>query len=150
MSNGDLWYHHVYMPAQNPGDVSDMSAFGRWMYGPWFWPPAVDAKYPPIPNPYFNMDPATGWTQPLANPCNLDDPSTWQYQTDPFCEPELIPGTPNISVGMEQFNDTPIVNGVASSTTGFLAVQSTFTPPGGAMDVAVEASIRYTPVPRNP
>jgi FtsP/CotA-like multicopper oxidase with cupredoxin domain len=49
-------------------------------------------------------------------PCSLDDPTTWQYQEDPFCEPELIPGTPNISVGMEQFNDTPIVNGTAYPT----------------------------------
>jgi len=31
---GDFWYHHVYMPAQNPGDPSGMSAYGRWMYGP--------------------------------------------------------------------------------------------------------------------
>ena len=38
---GNLWYHHVYMPAQNPGDPSGMSSFGRWMYGPWFWPPAT-------------------------------------------------------------------------------------------------------------
>ena len=38
-SEGNLWYEHVYMPAQNPGDPSGMSAFGRWMYGPWFWPP---------------------------------------------------------------------------------------------------------------
>ena len=45
---------HVYMPAQNPGDPSGMSAFGRWMYGPWFWPPAKDAKYPPIANPYYD------------------------------------------------------------------------------------------------
>jgi len=37
-------------------------------------------------------------------------------QTDPFCEPEQIPGTPNVSVGMEQFNDTPVVNGVAYPT----------------------------------
>jgi len=98
---GDLWYHHVYMPAQNPGDPSGMSAYGRWMYGPWFWPPASGTKYGTIDNPYF--DPS----------CQLDVPSTWQYQTDPFCEPEKIPGTPNISAGMEQFNDTPIVNGVA-------------------------------------
>ncbi len=101
---GNLWYHHVYMPAQNPGDPSGMSAYGRWMYGPWFWPPAGTALYQPIANPYYN--PA----------CNLDDPATWQYQTDPFCEPQLIPGTPNISVGMEQFNDTPIVNGTAYPT----------------------------------
>ncbi len=113
---GNLWYHHVYMPAQNPGDPGGMSAFGRWMYGPWFWPPATP-PHGPIANPYYNMDPATNFTTPLAVPCNLDDPATWQYQTDPFCEPPLIPGTPNISVGMEQFNDTPIVNGTAYPTT---------------------------------
>ena len=113
---GDLWYHHVYMPAQNPGDPSGMSAYGRWMYGPWFWPPATPANGP-IHNPYYGKDPATDFTTDLAVPCNLDDPTTWQYQVEPFCEPELIPGTPNISVGMEQFNDTPIVNGTAYPTT---------------------------------
>ncbi|MFI6061127.1 multicopper oxidase domain-containing protein [Streptomyces sp. NPDC051286] len=100
-TKGSFWYHHVYMPAQNPGDPSGMSSYGRWMYGPWFWPPAHDTKYGPIANPYY--DPK----------CKLDDESTWQYRTAPFCEPEQIPGTPNISMGMEQFNDTPIVNGVA-------------------------------------
>jgi FtsP/CotA-like multicopper oxidase with cupredoxin domain len=102
-SYGDFWYHHVYMPAQNPGDPSGMSAYGRWMYGPWFWPPATP-PYGPIPNPYF--DPS----------CDLNNPATWQYNTDPYCEPAQIPGTPNISVGMEQFNDTPLVNGVAYPT----------------------------------
>lgn len=97
---GSFWYHHVYMPAQNPDDPSGMSAYGRWMYGPWFWPPATPPNGP-IDNPYYDPN------------CNLDVPSTWQYQTDPFCEPMKIPGTPNISAGMEQFNDTPIVNGVA-------------------------------------
>ncbi len=122
---GDLWYHHVYMTAQNPGDPSGMSPYGRWMFGPWFWPPATP-MHPPIPNPRYNMDPLgpdgisgtlDDFTTPLATPCNLADPATWQYQVDPFCEPALIPGTPNISVGMEQFNDTPIVNGTAYPTT---------------------------------
>jgi FtsP/CotA-like multicopper oxidase with cupredoxin domain len=98
---GSFWIHHVYMPAQNPGDPSGLSAYGRWMYGPWFWPPAAATKHGPIANPYYN--PA----------CKLEDPATWQYQTDPFCEPQQIPGTPNISAGMEQFNDTPTVNGIA-------------------------------------
>lgn len=101
---GNLWYHHVYMPAQNPGDPGGMSAYGRWMYGPWFYPPAADTTYGPIANPSY--DPA----------CKLDDPATWQYQTDPYCEPQQIPGTPNVSAGMEQFNDTPLVNGVAYPT----------------------------------
>jgi FtsP/CotA-like multicopper oxidase with cupredoxin domain len=98
---GNFWYHHVYMPAQNPGDPGGMSAYGRWMYGPWFWPPAAATQYGPIDNPYYDPN------------CKLDDPNTWAYQTDPFCEPQQIPGTPNISAGMEQFNDTPVVNGIA-------------------------------------
>ncbi len=94
---GNLWTPHVYMPAQNPGDPSGMSGFGRWMYGPWFWPPAKDAKYPPIENPYYDPN------------CDPD--------VQPFCEPALIPSTPNVSVGMEAFNDTPIVNGTAYPKT---------------------------------
>jgi FtsP/CotA-like multicopper oxidase with cupredoxin domain len=100
---GDLWYHHVYMPAQNPGAPGGMSSFGRWMYSPWFWPPQ-DAKYGPIPNPYYDAN------------CDLDDPATWQYDEEPWCEPPMIPGTPLISAGMEQFNDTPVVNGTAYPT----------------------------------
>ncbi len=103
-SKGNFWYEHVYMPAQNPNDPSGMSAYGRWMYGPWFWPPQTDQKYGPIANPYYDPN------------CNLDDPATWQYQTDPFCEPPQIPGTTLLSAGMEQFNDTPIVNGTAYPT----------------------------------
>ena len=126
---GNFWFHHVYMPAQNPGDPSGMSAYGRWMYGPWFWPPAaqheVRADRQPVlrqgPEGESAVQPAptdSGLHDGLGNPkpCNLDDPDTWQYDTDPFCEPELIPGTPNISTGMEQFNDTPLVNGVAYPT----------------------------------
>ena len=93
------------MPAQNPGDPIRHERLWTLDVRPWFWPPAGTAKYQPIANPYYDPN------------CNLDVPSTWQYQTDPFCEPQLIPGTPNISVGMEQFNDTPIVNGTAYPTT---------------------------------
>ena len=119
---GNFWYHHVYMPAQNPGDPGGMSAYGRWMYGPWFWPPATPLNGP-IANPYYNKDPRArrhpGQRSRLTagRACNLDDPTTWQYEIDPFCEPKEIPGTPNISVGMEQFNDTPIVNGVGLPDT---------------------------------
>ena len=96
---GSLWTPHVYMPAQNPSDPTGMNPFGRWHYGPWFWPPATGTKSGPIANPYFDAtcDPATA--------------------LDGFCEPQLIPGTPNVSMGMEAFNDTPIVNGVAYPTT---------------------------------
>lgn len=97
-TEGNFWYHHVYMTAQNPADPTGVSPYGRWMYGPWFWPPSNNTPYQPIPNPWY--DPAC---DPLTAP-------------NGFCEPPQIPGTPNISVGMEQFNDTPMVNGTPYPT----------------------------------
>ena len=88
---GDLWVPHVYMPAQNPYDISGMAAMGRWHYGPWFWPPTTGISHRPIPNPYYD-------------PINMP----WQG--------ELIPDVPDPSMGMEAFNDTPLVNGSAYPT----------------------------------
>jgi len=92
---GSLWVPHVYSPAQNPGDASGVNEFGRWAYGPWFWPPTNDIDYGPIDNAYYDpaCDPDLGW-----------------------CEPPLMPGTPYISMGMESFNDTPVVNGTVYPT----------------------------------
>ncbi|MHB8874454.1 MAG: hypothetical protein ACYC8T_12270 [Myxococcaceae bacterium] len=89
---GSLWMPHVYMPAQNPYDPSGANAFGRWHYGPWFWPPTNNIAHPPVANEYF--DPA------------CDPGTTW-------CEPQYRPDTPNPSMAMEAFMDTPIVNGAA-------------------------------------
>ncbi len=85
---GDLWVPNVYMPAQNPWDPSGASAFGRWMYGPWFWPPTSNITFGPVPNEYYD---------PVNAP--------W--------EPPQRPQMPFPSMGMEAFNDTPLVNGVA-------------------------------------
>ena len=73
------------------GDVSGASGFGRWMYGPWFWPPA-SPPFGPIANPYYTSD------LTICDP----DPTAQGW-----CQPPLIPGTPNLSVGQEAFNDTP-------------------------------------------
>ncbi|RJQ68386.1 MAG: hypothetical protein C4519_23210 [Desulfobacteraceae bacterium] len=92
---GSLWVPHVYSPAQNPGDVTGVNEFGRWAYGPWFWPPTNNIEHGPIANPYH--DPAC-------------DPDVM------WCEPPLMPGVPYLSMGMESFNDTPVVNGTAYPT----------------------------------
>jgi len=61
-----LWMPHVYSPAQNPGDSSGVNQYGRWAYGPWFWPPTLNIDYPPVPNPYFDpvCDPDVTWCEP--------------------------------------------------------------------------------------
>ena len=84
---GDLWYPHVYVPAQNPYDVSGVNPWGRWPYGPWFWPPTIVPNMP-VPNPYFG--------QPG--------------------QPEEIPGTPHPSAPGESFHDTIMVNGAVYPT----------------------------------
>jgi len=83
-TKSNLWYPHVYMPNQNPWDPGGMNTFGRWHYGPWFWPPTANITYPPVPNEYYLEDGAL-----------------------------LRPATPNISTPMEAFQDTPVVNGMA-------------------------------------
>ena len=98
---GDLWLPHVYMPAQNPFDITGVNPMGRWPYGPWFFPPAV-VPYGPIPNPYYDCN---AFGQPDAtHPCTMP----WQ--------PVEIPGTPNPSWGAEAFMDTPLVNGTVYPT----------------------------------
>lgn len=90
-NTGDLWYPHVYSPAQNPYDITGLNPFGRWHYGPWFWPPTTGITYGPVPNPY-------------ADPAN------------PSVGPPFMPGTPNPSIPGEAFMDTPVVNGTAFPT----------------------------------
>ncbi len=85
---GNLWFPHVYMPNQNPGDPSGASAMGRWDYGPWFWPPYQGLMNGPVANPYSDT---------------VNAP--W--------EPPTIPGVPNTSIVPEGFMDTPVINGTA-------------------------------------
>ena len=85
---GNLWFPHVYMPNQNPGDISGAAPMGRWDYGPWFWPPYTGLVHGPIHNPYY--DPVNAPT-----------------------EPPTVPGTPTPSAVPEAFLDTPLVNGTA-------------------------------------
>ena len=91
---GQLWAPHVYMPNQSQ-DSSGANPFGRWAYGWWFHPQTNDVKVPPIPNAYFDPD------------CDPDLT---------YCQPSLAPGVPWVSMGMEAFNDTAMVNGTAYPT----------------------------------
>lgn len=47
---GDLWFPHVYETNQWPDnpDLSGANNFGRWDYGPWFWP-IFPAQVPGLP-----------------------------------------------------------------------------------------------------
>lgn len=99
--NGDLWVPHVFMPNQNPGDVSGANSVGRWDYGAWFWPPFVNLQNGPINNPYYDPN------------CNT---------TTTYCEGKQIPGVPNGSLQAVLSNG--ITGGVADATKGGAITES--------------------------
>ena len=83
---GDLWFPHVYVPNQNPLDPDGVNAYGRWDYGPWFFPPQTSLTAGPLTIPCISS----------AFPgATLD-----------------CPIVPNASGTPEGFMDTPLVNGV--------------------------------------
>ncbi|MDA8180046.1 MAG: multicopper oxidase domain-containing protein, partial [Deltaproteobacteria bacterium] len=107
---GDLWYPHVYMPAENPynPDLTGMNPFGRWFYGPWFYPatPLCGSSATAIP-PYCITQ------GPVPNYHYLNDTNCYPVETPLCTQPPEMPGTPNVSWGAEAFMDTMLVNGTA-------------------------------------
>ena len=100
---GDLWLPHVYMPAQTlAAGFGGVNPFGRWMYGPWFYPATVVEKGP-VANPYYDAD------------CSSTNPVILAQCQTPG-QPTMIPGTPNVSMGMEAFQDSAMVNGTVFPT----------------------------------
>lgn len=109
---GDLWWPHVYMPAQNPfnPDLSGVNPFGRWHYGPWFFPSTPVCGSDPEAVKPFCIEQG-----PVANP--YANPAHSNYSA---AQPPEMPGTPNPSWGAEAFLDTMMVNGTVYPT---LAIQ---------------------------
>jgi len=91
---GGLWFPHVYTPNQNPTSpaiTGGANGFGRWDYGPWFWPPLLSLSA---------ATPNTAVTVPCTS---IAFPGL----------PLACPITPNPSGTPEGFMDTPVVNGTA-------------------------------------
>ena len=97
-STGDLWFPHVYVPNQNPADITGANAYGRWDYGPWFWPAQNPATYVAGGQPFTCTSSAYPGGVGIAFP------------------PLVCPGTPNPSGTPESFMDTAMVNGAAYPT----------------------------------
>jgi FtsP/CotA-like multicopper oxidase with cupredoxin domain len=92
---GNLWLPHVWMPNQNPADISGANAYGRWDYGPWFWPA---------------QDPSTFVPDGLPYQCSS---SFYNGTSGPAFPPLMCPGIPNPTGVMEAMMDTPVINGTA-------------------------------------
>jgi FtsP/CotA-like multicopper oxidase with cupredoxin domain len=97
-----VWMPHVYTPNQwlaNP-DGTATNPYGRWDYGPFFWPPQQSLT---------SLD---GQPRPLTVPCLSTAAVT---AANPTGATEC-PSTPNPTLTPESFLDTPVVNGTAYPT----------------------------------
>lgn len=104
--NGDLWFPHVYTPNQNPADMGGANAFGRWDYGPWFFPPQTSLSAAGT----GPLGPNTAVTVPCTSaafPGQLLAPTAANNYL------EGCPIIPNPSGTPEAFMDSPLVNGKA-------------------------------------
>ena len=99
---GNFWLPHVYTPNQWPGnpDNSGNNPFGRWDYGPFFWP---------VQTILITRE---GVLRPLTVPCTSAAAVT---PANPNGDTEC-PSTPNPSLTPESFLDTPMVNGTPYPT----------------------------------
>lgn len=71
-TGGNFWYPHVYVPNQDPTDLSGANPMGRWDYGPWFWPVfPVDTLYPPtvsaVPEAFMDTPMVNGAPYPYMD-----------------------------------------------------------------------------------
>ncbi|HEY3307022.1 MAG TPA: chitobiase/beta-hexosaminidase C-terminal domain-containing protein [Desulfuromonadaceae bacterium] len=117
-THGDLWFPHVYESNQDPTSPAGANPFGRWDYGPWFWPPisvAADRSTLPEPSttpeafhdtmlvngtayPYLSVEPKTYRFRILnaANDRGLNLSLFYADPNDPSgTEVKMVPAGPN-------------------------------------------------------
>lgn len=84
-SPGDSWFPHVYETVQDPAQINNTNAVGRWHYGPYFWP-VFPALYPLPSGAYGDVTttPEAWMDTPIINgvayPTLEVDPTTYRFR----------------------------------------------------------------------
>jgi FtsP/CotA-like multicopper oxidase with cupredoxin domain len=107
---GQLWFPHVYTPNQNPADLTGANGFGRWDWGPWFFPPQNPAGLTAQDFPCSSIAIPTGGTwafPPLMCPGVPFSGASLSAAAAAAHVPDSPSGVP------EGFMDTMVVNGTA-------------------------------------
>ncbi|WP_052263408.1 chitobiase/beta-hexosaminidase C-terminal domain-containing protein [Geobacter pickeringii] len=103
-SYGDLWFPHVYEPNQDPNAPDGTNPFGRWDYGPWFWPPFIVAPdKSKIPEP--SLTPEAFMDTPVVNgtayPYLTVEPKPYRFRVLNACNDRTL----NLSIFYADPND---------------------------------------------
>lgn len=140
-TKGSLWFPHTYMPNQNPNDLSGASMFGRWDYGPWFWPifPVVDnlPMTSAVPEAFVDTPIINGAAYPYLNV----QPGTYRFRVLNACNDRYL--------NLQLYVASPIISSIAvtGAGSGYTAppvVTITDTAPGTGKGASAEAVVDLT------
>jgi FtsP/CotA-like multicopper oxidase with cupredoxin domain len=112
--SNDLWFPHVYMPNQDPTSATGEAPFGRWDYGPWFWPIfPVEGEIPLVSSvPESFMD--TPIVNGTAYPYVTVQPTEYRFRVLNACNDRMLNlslflADPSISVGTAGLTEVKMV-----------------------------------------
>ena len=108
-TKGSLWFPHVYMPNQNPNDLSGASMMGRSDYGPWFWP-VFPSGTPPqvsaVPEAFMDTPIINGAAYPKLNVT----PSAYRFRILNACNDRYV--------SLQFYVASPIVSAITVTSPG--------------------------------
>jgi FtsP/CotA-like multicopper oxidase with cupredoxin domain len=157
-TKGSLWFPHVYIPNQDPSSEDGSNPFGRWDYGPYFWPifPASEmlpAFTSQVPEGFMDTPVINGTAYPFLNVA----PQAYRFRilnatNDRYINLQLYQATPGIvsritvTSGGSGYTDEPAVTITGGGGTGATA---TATVVGGAVTAISLLTVgsSYTSVP---
>jgi len=106
---GSLWFPHVYVPNQNPNDLSGANPLGRWDYGAWFWP-IFPSGIPPttsiVPEAFMDTPVINGTAYPYLSVY----PTTYRFRILNACNDRHL--------NLQFYVASPIISGITITTSG--------------------------------
>jgi FtsP/CotA-like multicopper oxidase with cupredoxin domain len=121
-SKGSLWWPHVYMPNQNPNDLSGANPLGRWDYGAWFWPifpSGVPPQVSAVPETFVDTPIVNGTAYPKLNV----NPTAYRFR--------ILNAANDRYFNLQLYVASPIISGITVTApgSGYTAPVVTITDP---------------------
>ena len=105
---GSLWFPHIYMPNQNPNDLSGANPMGRLDYGAWFWP-VFPSMAPPqtsiVPEGFMDTPIINGAAYPYLNV----EPKAYRFR--------ILNGCNDRFVNLQLYVASSIISGITVDPT---------------------------------
>jgi FtsP/CotA-like multicopper oxidase with cupredoxin domain len=108
-TRGSLWFPHVYMPNQNPNDISGANPLGRWDYGAWFWPifpSGIPPQVTAVPEAFVDTPMVNGAVYPYLNV----QPAAYRFRVLNACNDRYV--------NLQLYVASPIVSAITIGNPG--------------------------------